>query len=62
MTMNVQAGATGGSKPKKRGHVQLFVELGLYRRMQSRARKESLALSIWLRRLAIRELRRKPTV
>jgi hypothetical protein len=53
------------SKPPRRAwrtNVQLGVTRGLYRRLRQRAKVEGLSFAGWLRRVAMRELRRKPTV
>jgi hypothetical protein len=48
--------------PKHRTPVQLGVSLGVYKLLGQRAREEGLPLATWLRRLALRELRRKPSL
>jgi hypothetical protein len=46
--------------PKHRTPVQLGVSLGIYKRLRERATAEGLPLAAWLRRLALKELSRKP--
>ena len=49
-------------KRRDRRGVQLPIARALYRRFRQRARAEGLPFANWLVRLAIRELRRKPTL
>jgi hypothetical protein len=55
-----QAHVGEGKRKRKHGaHIQFFIDPPLYRRMQDRARSEGLTAVSWIRRAAIKELRRK---
>jgi hypothetical protein len=47
---------------RDRQPVQLPVNPAVYKRLRARAKKERYAFGHWLARLALRELRRKPSL
>jgi len=47
------------TKPKRRAHVQMFIDPPLYKLMQACARQEGLAVTSWIRQNCVKELRRR---
>jgi len=68
MSMETQTQTPAGEKqerkrvPKYRCPVMLGVTHPVHKRLRQRARQEGMPLAMWLRRLAIKELSRKPTI
>ena len=68
METSMKTGETlGRTKPKARKTdlrtpTALRLTPELYRRMRERAAEEGLGFATWLKRIAIRELRRKPSL